>query len=122
MIGLLLLALSEVSYAPECPCISGELSKAIGAHAQELRGLEFCSDRDARVSDTTELVLYSISGSCLEPEHSIGSCGNRYERFLIGIKNGRLLGPYKLDFGAEEIDVKGNVVELIGYKLSLIHI
>lgn len=109
-------------FAADCPAISHELSGLIKAHAQKIRGVEYCEYRTIKSLEGVVIALYSIEGPCFGNKGKAGSCGNMHYRYLVGMVDDKTLPPFEVGkrgaFSASDMEINENIISLTGFRYA----
>lgn len=102
-----------------CLDISDLGEALIAKHSNDRWGKEYCRFRSIASSQAIEVVLFTLEGQCWKKKDKPkGSCGNNYSRYMIGILNGKPLGPIQVDnsssFSAQTVAVSGKEIVVSG--------
>lgn len=116
--GLLFAASLPVA-AEECPRIPKAIEAAIADHIEALRATEFCEARNVKSDGKLSVVIFTAYGACgSDSKEEPGTCSSVWFRFMVGERNGKIIGPdeigSKFDFSDRKIRISGNVVEISG--------
>ena len=103
----------KVDHRPqtECPDVSDLADQLITAHANTLRGSEYCRFRRLYKTETLEIVLFTLEGLCgggLKGPN--GSCGNNYSIYMTGVENGRGIEPIRISQASSFVTRDGNII------------
>ena len=116
---VLLFAASLPVAAEECPKVPKAIETAIAEHIEAMRATEYCEARTVRSDGKLSIVIYTAEGACgSDSNEKPGTCSSIWDRYLIGERNGKIIGPEpvggKFDFSDRKLRISGNVVDISG--------
>lgn len=109
----------QASFENKCFPVSDLAQNQITRLEEEIWGNEYCGGRSGVKTETVEVILVTVEGACRDNKtERKGGCGNNYQRYMLGIKDGEVLETIAVggtfDFLASGVTLQGQDVILYG--------